>query len=338
MRTILYVFLCLAVLIAAGFTWRYELGWSAAFLLKPSKGFTEAAAGPAPDYADPASWIERSEDAPLDDASDDVSAGGAVFYIHPTTLLRGETWNQPVDAAREDAFLDFLAPQQIAVFNAMPVFAPYYRQAAFYSFIDPSSEDSARALDMAAADVVRAFRAFAEARSDAPIVIAGHSQGAYHALRILNDLANEPQLLARITVVYAIGYPVPEKALREASPFAPCASAEAVNCVLSYNARGQGAYIPPFFPKTPLPFSGQAREDGERLACWNPATEGSIVAAHCDEEGWLAIERPPEAYRAFLMSREWYHTVEYDLFAEEIRGDALARLAQMRPAAARAAP
>ena len=337
MRTLLYLLLGLAVLIAAGFMWRYELAWSAAFLLKPSQGFTTAAAGPAPDYADPASWIKRSGGV-SDRVSGETSAGAAVFYIHPTTLLRGATWNQPVHAAREDAFLDFLAPQQIAAFKALPVFAPYYRQAAFYSFIDPSSEDGARALDMAAGDVVRAFRAFAEARPGAPIVIAGHSQGAYHALRILNELENEPQLLVRIAVVYAIGYPVPEQALRDASPFAPCASADAVNCVLSYNARGQGAYIPPFFPKTPLPFSGRAREDGERLACWTPANEDSLVAARCDEEGWLVIDRPPEAYRAFLMSREWYHTVEYDLFADEIQGDALARLARMAPPAAQAAP
>lgn len=329
MRAILYILLCLAVLIAAGFTWRYELGWRMSFLLKPSQAFTMAAAGPAPDYADPASWIQRSGDA---------AAEAAVFYLHPTTLLQGETWNQPVDAAREDAFLDFLAPQQMAVFKTLPVFAPYYRQAAFYSFIDPSSEDSARARDMATGDALRAFRAFAQARPGAPVVVAGHSQGAYHALRILDELENEPQLLARIAVVYAIGYPVPEKALREASPLAPCASAEAVNCVLSYNARGQGAYIPPFFPDTPLPFSGQAREKDETLACWNPATSDSVVAARCDDEGWLAIERPPEAYREFLMSREWYHTVEYDLFADEIHSDALARIARMTPPAGTEAP
>ena len=317
MRKILYALTIVALVAAGLYTWRYELGWRMTFLLKPAHDFDLALTGPAPEYAVSASWIRRSQT---------EAADGAVFYIHPTTLLRAQNWNQTLDDARQDAFLDFLAPQQMAVFEGLPVFAPYYRQAAFYSFIG-TAQDSADALDLAAEDVVAAFRAFAAERPDEFIIIAGHSQGAYHALRILNEVKGEPDLLNRIAVVYAIGYPFPDWTLHEVSPLPPCGSSGSVNCILSYNVRGENAYIPPFFEQTPLPFDNLTRRNGDAMACWNPAGENSVVRGQCAEGGWLVIEQPPREYRQFLMSRAWYHTVEFDLFAEELRGDALQRLA-----------
>ncbi|MAW79177.1 MAG: hypothetical protein CMI63_02985 [Parvularcula sp.] len=313
MKRILIV-LALVAVFAALYVWRYEAGWKFSFLLNPGGAFDEAEAGPAPDYAAPDAWLAQTDDDP---------ARGAVFYIHPTTLLKTKTWNQPIAAAKEDAFLDFLGPQQISVFKDLLVHAPYYRQAAFYAFI-AHEENSDKALALASEDVVRAFESFIDRYPEGPIIIAGHSQGAYHALGLLRAIDGNEALMSRIAAVYAIGYPFPENYLETTSPLPECSQARPVHCVLTYNARGSGAYIPAFFEKTPLP--GGAPREGGRLACWNPSSKEGIVGAVCDDDGWLLIARPPERFREFLMSREWYHSVELDLFANEIRNDAKLRL------------
>ncbi len=319
-RRLLIIFGAMLVLLGALYFFRYEVGWQFAFLLNPGGSFDEDGAGPAPDYSSEEAWILYGGDAT-------AGAPGAVFYIHPTTLLKSESWNQPIAAARDDAFLDMLAPQQINVFDGLPVYAPYYRHAAFYAFIE-KSDDAGAALALASRDVLKAFRTFVEAHPGGPIVIAGHSQGAYHALSLLTSIRDDEALLSRIAAVYAVGYPFPARYLETASPLPACEPNGRRACVASFNARGAGAYIPPFFEKTPLP-GGDARDNGA-IACWNPSTAESIVSARCDEEGWLAIERPPEEYREFLMSREWYHTVEFDLFKTELRADALKRIESAR--------
>jgi len=302
---------------AALFFWRYEAGWNLTFLLNPGGAFDAAEAGPAPTYDSADAWFAQT-------TATDASA--AVFYIHPTTLLKTTTWNQPIANERADGFLDSVAPGQISVFSSMPVSAPFYRQAAFYAFIE-KSQDSDAAIALATSDVVQAFKTFVAQNPEGPIVIAGHSQGAYHAIALLHAISDDEALLTRIAAVYAIGYPFPADYFETLSPFPLCARAGEAHCVVSFNARGRGAFVPGFFEKTPLPV-GAERADAA-LACWNPARETSVVAARCDEDGWLLIDRPPEDYRDFLMSREWYHTVELKLFADEIRSDAETRAAAM---------
>ena len=314
MRRALVILAMLVGAFGALYFWRYEIGWRFTFLLNPGGHFDEAEAGPALDYSEADAWILRADGDSIDSAA---------FYIHPTTLLRTKTWNQPVADARADAFLDFIAPQQYSVFEGLPVFAPYYRQAAFYAFI-PDGGDSKSARDLATTDVVDAFKTFMASYPAGPIIIVGHSQGAYHALALLHALEDDTTTMARIAVVYAIGYPVPVRYLSSAAPMPACTDAQQVHCVVSYNARGRDAYIPGFFEKTPLP-EGAPRGEGP-LACWNFSNDESVVNGDCDDDGWLVIDRPPERYREFLMSREWYHSVEIDLFADELRDDAAARL------------
>lgn len=313
MRRVLIILAIIFSVLGALYHWRYEIGWQFAFLLNPGGQFDGAEAGPAVDYAADDAWFVRSGG----------GVAGAVFYIHPTTLLRSKTWNQPIAAARVDTFLDFIGPKQISVFEGLSVSAPFYRQAAFYAFIT-DDDNGVKARALASADIVKAFAAFVEQYPEGPIIIAGHSQGAYHALSLLHAIGEDEMLMSRIAAVYAIGYPVPENYLAAMSPLPECSEAQSVRCINTYNARGRGAYIPQFYEETPLP-GGALRGDGA-LACWNPSNEESIVSGDCDNDGWLLVERPPEEYRAFLMSREWYHSVELDLFAEEIRRDAASRL------------
>ena len=65
------------------------------------------------------------------------------------------------------------------------VWAPKYRQAAFGAFL-LKSQDAHKALDLAYRDVLAAFDAFLAAQpAGKPIILAGHSQGSLHLLRLL---------------------------------------------------------------------------------------------------------------------------------------------------------
>ena len=98
-----------------------------------------------PITGDPASWIALPG---TQDEADRSPAGleldrqahalADVFYIHPTTYITREGWNQPLDHKPANDFLtQRVLPAQAAAFNSCcKVYAPRYRQATIASFFD----------------------------------------------------------------------------------------------------------------------------------------------------------------------------------------------------------
>src|SRR5690606_2347972 len=123
---------------------------------------------------------------------------------------------------------------QAPAFNGCcAIYAPRYRQANGTAFFAPSP-DGERALDLAYADVRRAFQAFQARRGAArPFVLAGHSQGAVLGERLLvEEIAGTP---LRDQLVYAVlpGGAVTVEGLRERAPdVPPCAAPDQVGCVV----------------------------------------------------------------------------------------------------------
>ena len=92
--------------------------------------------------------------------------------------------------------------------QASEIWAPRYRQAAFGAFLteDPQAD---KALDLAYRDVELAFDRFiASTDPRLPIVLAGHSQGSLHLLRLLRSRIAGTKLQNRIAAVYAVGWPI----------------------------------------------------------------------------------------------------------------------------------
>ena len=210
------VFILTLLVVAAGFA-VYQ--WGGNILLKqatPKGHFQAAAAGGAPDYSQPSSWLSRpgmtndpSRWTPEGAGEFDAAiAQTATFYIHPTTYLRTDRWNAPLDPDAETAARTRLFVQsQASAFNfSSEIWAPKYRQAAYGSFL-LKDEDARKALDLAYSDVRAAFDAFLAAQpKDRPIILAGHSQGALHLLRLLQDRHEE--LKGRLVAAYVIGWPI----------------------------------------------------------------------------------------------------------------------------------
>src|SRR5688500_9676891 len=160
-----------------------------------------------PDYTQADTWIAQPglPDDPsrwLPDGAtvSSTANGAAIFYIHPTTYLQRDRWNallQP-DAQTEFRTRLFVQTQGSAFNTAGDVWAPRYRQAAYGSFLLDNT-DARAAIDLAYSDVERAFGQFlAGLPADQPIILAGHSQGALHLMRLLRDRVAEQPIRDRV--------------------------------------------------------------------------------------------------------------------------------------------
>lgn len=325
--------------------------------LVPSVTFADSRVAGAPDYATLAGW--DANPALTTDAARWTPASFAaaphphvaVFYVTPTAYLGRDRWTMPFDDAATNIRLSLYLRTQASVFNGVgAVWAPKYRQASFGAFLT-AKPDAARALDLAYGDVVRAFDAFlAAAPQDAPIVLAGHSQGSLHLLRLLKEHIAGTPVAKRIVAVYAIGWPVSLTADLPALGLPACASAEAMGCVLSWQSFAESADytgIRAAFDRTPG-LTG-ARRTGTPLLCTNPllgfasplavpaarnigslvpgagGTSATIVAggigAKCRPAGYLSIGAPPARFDEYVLPGNNYHVYDYMLFWADVRAD-----------------
>ena len=280
----------------------------------------------------------------------------AVFFVPPTSFLKagGTEWNASLDDAethsRARTFLRGLA----SPFNrADEIWAPKYRQAAAGAFLTDKPE-ATRAIDAAYADVEQAFAYFLESIDpEKPIVLAGHSQGAIHILKLLIARSGDEALLDRIAGVYAIGWPISIDHDLPALPLPACATRQQSGCILAYSAfsdDGDADLIKRRYEATPG-FDGQPRGEGAIL-CVNPLTGGTggtapasanlgtlkpnanltageliagAVPARCDTRGLLLIGDPPDMGPGVLPEGN-YHVYDIPLFWKNLQEDVLTRV------------
>ena len=332
-------------------------------LLEPGGAFDESAQPAAPDYADPTSWAalpDRADNAdrvPEGETDRQSTASVDVFFIHPTTYYKDDNWNQPIgDAAANDITDNAVLPGQASAYNAAGrVYVPRYRQATLGVFLTKSKEDSYKALDLAYSDVSRAFQHFLDNHNDGrPIIIASHSQGTRHAIRLLADFFAGKPLADRLVAAYAIGFAIPTDHFeRTLVGIPPCHTATDTGCLIGYATMVDGGDIAKLGNETFIPY-GDIYEpnDGKTFHCTNPLTWTTssrrasaadhvgavkwrrgvdeppsidrqyVKAAWCDQA--LFVELPDRKYRTLGKN---LHLADYALFYMDIRDNAVARSA-----------
>lgn len=215
----------------------------------PKGHFEEPKAITGPDYFDPSNWVTRPGTEP--DPSEWLPDGfapsiegppsAAVFYVHPTTYLERDRWNAALQpgGSTEKRTLLFTRTQASAFNHVAEIWAPRYRQAAFGAFL-LKSDDARRALDLAYEDVARAFDHFlSQVPPDRPLILAGHSQGALHLLRLLAD--RRSAISGRLAAAYVVGWPVGIAADLPATGLQPCRDPGQRGCVLSWQSFAEPA-------------------------------------------------------------------------------------------------
>ncbi|MEO7992435.1 MAG: DUF3089 domain-containing protein [Chryseolinea sp.] len=185
--------------------------------------FSKVAFPVAPDYSDPTLWASLPTKT---DAADSVprnsnikemqtTAKADVFFIYPTIFTEEPTnqyqWNADVrDKDLNQKIQSSTILNQASIFNgSCKIYAPYYRQAHLYSFYTPNRSDGTKALDLAYQDVKAAFEYYlSNFNNGRPFVIASHSQGSYHAERLLKEYVDGKPLQNKFIAAYLIGRPI----------------------------------------------------------------------------------------------------------------------------------
>jgi hypothetical protein len=367
-RRFLYVIAILvALVLAAAVAWTLMQDRLLRIAFVPSAAFAPMADATAPDYRRPEAWVARPGLA--DDPARWLPAGGAptapaspaaIFYIHPTSYLSRDQWNGPLDDAASNGRLRLLVQSQASALSAAgPIWAPRYRQATLGAFLAARDPRAQAALDFAYRDVLRAFDAFVAAQpADRPIILAGHSQGALHLLRLLRERVRGTPLARRIVAVYAVGWPISVTADLPALGLPACRVAGQSGCILAWQSFAEPAeprFMATYFAET-TGLTGAPRA-GTAMLCVNPLTgtlggsapapanRGTLVPradltsadlvaggipARCTPDGLLLIGPPPRGFTAYVLPGNNYHVFDYPLFWANVRADAVARLAGYR--------
>lgn len=252
-----------------------------------------------------------------------------VFFIHPTTYTgKKQEWNAEINNVSLNAKTDYSSIlYQASVFNQhCRIFAPRYRQVHLSAFFT-TSDETKTAFDTAYADLKRAFEFYlSNYNHDRPIIIAGHSQGAMMAERLLKDYFDGKPLQQKLVVAYIVGWPVPQNSF-EKIPI--CKDSLQTNCFCGWRTL-KVDYMPSYiktekntsYVTNPLSWTTttdyvNARQNkGSVLKNF-----GKIIPKTTDaqiHESVLWVNRPKFPGSVFYRSRN-YHIGDINLFYMNIR-------------------
>ena len=219
-------------------------GWGLiAGMRGPAKPYDARDLPPTPDYAKSAAWLAFPDRNGLERSTppgvtpiDEAQAPADVFFVHPTTYKGSPVWVAPFDASNQAAPLNPpVLLDQVSAFNGCcRLYAPHYRQATLAALKNPA------AMQVAYADIASAFRYYiAHLNHGRPFIIASHSQGTAHAIRLLQEeILDKPSLKQRMVAAYLIGGYVPDTFGELGLPI--CDTARQTGCVVSYNTSQVG--------------------------------------------------------------------------------------------------
>lgn len=220
-----------------------------------------------PDYSQERYWsalpwrVDAPDEVPNDEEYKDRQdiAVVDVFFVHPTTLTAKDgVWNADVNNEKLNQKVDKLpVKHQASVFNGSArVFAPRYRQANYEAFMTLGTNNSNQALLLAYQDVREAFLYYLENYNEGrPFIIAGHSQGTFHAIELVKEFIDTTALLEKMVSAYLVGMPVNVDDFQNCKP---CEEMGETNCFVTWNTMKKKSY-PKFY-----------KEYFQNAVCHNP--------------------------------------------------------------------
>lgn len=361
-----FIAFCIAVFIAGRIALSFYAEDLTGLAFVPGTKFEPQPALAKGRYADPAMWIARpgiSGDpahwAPPGAPPEPEPVAAAVFFVHPTSYLSRGHWNAPLGDKETDARTAIFIHGLASPFaGASELWIPRYRQATFGAFLTEKPQ-AAAALELAYRDVEQAFDAFlASAPPELPIVLAGHSQGAFHLRRLIAERIAGTPVARRVAAAYLVGWPLSLEHDLPKLGLQPCTAPGQPGCLMSWLSYGE-----PGEPK--MTINAYARNQGldgkplrgSAFLCSNPLTgghgnaapaaanlgtlvpnislkDGKIVPAYtgasCRSDGALSLGANPEM-GPYVFPGNNYHVYDIPLFWMNLRADFGARVAAWKP-------
>jgi len=276
-----------------------------------------------PDYGDEGSWAARPDfencanvNPPgTDTGSSKESLKADVFYLHPSTFYSTTRWSADVD----DPFVRFmtddaLMTQQASAFNgAGRVFAPRWRQMTAWGYFDTSNSSQipagaethsrTEAMRRGYEDVRSAWKYYVEKYNPGlqrPFILAAHSQGTEHAIRLLQDRGGFNDDGTAFTAKLIAAYLVGAEVYPSVTGFPVCRTPRATGCIVGWQSHAVGS-DPSLFRIQPATASlRHGGQPGEALLCVNPLSweyEGGAV--------------PREANPGTMHILQWWQNLAY---------------------------
>jgi hypothetical protein len=311
--------------------------------------FDPGSSPPPPDYSNVRAWAslpdrpDAADSTPLNSTlvNEQEAAKADVFFVYPTIftgrLSGAHVWNADVndtDLNRRIQLTTLL--NQASVFNgACRIYVPYYRQAHLYAFYTADKEDAMQALELAYQDVRNAFEYYLKNYNHGrPIVIASHSQGSYHAQRLVKEFFDGKELRKQLVVAYLVGFPIKPDAF---NTIHASEKPDEVGVWASWNTFGKN-YFPENYDQhfkgalctNPLLWNSSnefaARELNRGGVGLHFTLAPNLVDAQT-HDGMLWVNKPYLKGRWHLPSKSW-HRADINFFYMNIRENVAVRIAR----------
>jgi pimeloyl-ACP methyl ester carboxylesterase len=314
----------------------------------PAGRFDPASVPPAPDYAGPTHWAslpwtrDDGDMTPQGVAeAQQLRAPADVFFIHSAVPLRRPVWNADTNDVwfNGDVGQTTLRNQASAFNGCCALYAPRYRQ------MNPAAEDSA-ALELAYADIARAFAEFRRRVGDRPFILAGHGQGSRLGQMLIERMIDGQPIAAHMVAAYLPGHALPLDWFTTRRSVRFCAAATDTGCVASWSSWAEGSKpatgSPAIVCTNPISWSAAPARADQHRGAWMRnglalpealrAPDRGLIAARCGADGRLYVSSPGTPYSDVIGRDGDYRTLDVQLVWMDVRQNAIDRVAAFRAA------
>lgn len=302
--------------------------------------FDQTPLGQAPDYAQKKSWAVLPGAYPsvlseLVGASDAKAAD--VFFIYPTLFSdkKDARYNANVfeEAIRQEVIELSVGNQASAFAAAGNLYVPYYRQVHIRVFDADLRQLVGNSWEVAYEDVKRAFEYYLKHYNQGrPIIIAGHSQGSMHGMRLVKEYVDGKPLQAQLIAAYLPGASIDQDYFKQLELLE---KPDAVGGFLSWNTYKQGKlpkepyenYYKGSSTTNPISFdqSDQASlAEHKGLLYYDKAIyPQSLSIELIDGMVWSTVPLVPKRFLMRFIKN--YHAFDINLFWKDISDNAVLR-------------
>src|SRR5258705_2294148 len=313
------------------------------------KVVTEQENSAAPDYSNLYFWAAHPDKKDMSDSvpsflrNETRDELADVFFLHPTTFTKYMAdipWNASLDdTALNNATDKRTILLQTSIFNnCCRIFAPRYRQAHLKVYLLPNSEPSQKAFDFAYNDLRTAFQYYLDHYNKGrPIIIASHSQGAMHAIRLLQEFFDGKPLQKQLVCAYIVGWQIKPDDFKNI-PVGE--KPNATGCYVGWrsfkkgeidffiqNEKGGSVCVNPISWTTSTDETKPGQHKGAIWKDMNKLMPGVISASIEPEHKILWVDAPEQDQEKIGGGRvKNYHVADYNLFWLDIRENAMLRV------------
>ena len=291
-----------------------------------------------PDYSDlnywaahPLKW-DPSDSVPNPLKNENRDTAVDVFFLHPTIYtmkMKDANLNAEIDDAYLNAKTDYSAIlYQASAFNQHArIFAPRFREAHLSLYFSKDTTVALKAFELAYEDVKTSFEYYLKNYNNGrPVIIASHSQGTTHALRLLKEYFENKPLQKQLVAAYLVGMRIPKDFF---SSLQMCEQPNETGCICGWRTfrkgfkteyvkaeKGNSYVTNPITWKTNADYASRKLNKGSILLKFNKIYKRTTDAQI--HEGVLWVNRPKFPW-SFLYRTKNYHIGDINLYYMNLR-------------------